>query len=96
MWNTYTDGGRITEIKKNNKTAYRLVLFINLAIRHLQLESHVTSEKYNYYNINNFQTFAHIYFERVLSREITYFDDFVTLVEGLTFAHLPALRKEVE
>ncbi|CDR32795.1 BTB domain-containing protein [Caenorhabditis elegans] len=41
-------------------------------------------------------TFAHIYFERVLSREITYFDDFVTLVEGLTFAHLPALRKEVE
>lgn len=25
-----------------------------------------------------------------------YFDDFVTLVEGLTYAHLPALRKEVE
>ncbi|CAL2029531.1 hypothetical protein CAEBREN_24418 [Caenorhabditis brenneri] len=41
-------------------------------------------------------TFAHIYFERVLSREIKYFDDFVTLVEGLTYAHLPALRKEVE
>uniref|UniRef100_A0A1I7TKN9 GED domain-containing protein n=1 Tax=Caenorhabditis tropicalis TaxID=1561998 RepID=A0A1I7TKN9_9PELO len=40
--------------------------------------------------------FAHIYFLKVLLREIKYFDDFITLIEGLTYAHLPALRKEVE
>ncbi|CAI5437692.1 unnamed protein product [Caenorhabditis angaria] len=41
-------------------------------------------------------TFAHIYFERVLSREMHMFDDFINLLDGVTYAHIPALRKEVE
>ncbi|CAB3407222.1 unnamed protein product [Caenorhabditis bovis] len=41
-------------------------------------------------------TFAHIYFERVLSREMTFLDDVLTLLEGVTYAHIPALRKELE
>ncbi|CAD6184386.1 unnamed protein product [Caenorhabditis auriculariae] len=41
-------------------------------------------------------TFAHIYFEKVLLKEVKYVEDFVSLLEGITCAHIPALLKELE
>ncbi|ETN73629.1 hypothetical protein NECAME_00716 [Necator americanus] len=41
-------------------------------------------------------TFAHVYFERVLMREVQYFEDFISLLEGIGQAHIPPLRKEIE
>ncbi|VDM84040.1 unnamed protein product [Strongylus vulgaris] len=40
--------------------------------------------------------FAHVYFERVLMREVHYFEDFIALLEGIGQAHIPPLRKEIE
>ncbi|KAJ1353462.1 hypothetical protein KIN20_010098 [Parelaphostrongylus tenuis] len=41
-------------------------------------------------------TFAHVYFEQVLMREVHYFEDFISLLEGIDQAHIPPLRKEME
>lgn len=41
-------------------------------------------------------TFAHVYFERVLMREMHCFEDFISLLEGIEHAHIPPLRKEIE
>ncbi|EPB76395.1 hypothetical protein ANCCEY_04505 [Ancylostoma ceylanicum] len=41
-------------------------------------------------------TFAHVYFERVLMREVQFFEDFISLLEGIGQAHIPPLRKEIE
>ncbi|VDL75426.1 unnamed protein product [Nippostrongylus brasiliensis] len=41
-------------------------------------------------------TFAHVYFERVLMREVQCFEDFISLLEGIGQAHIPPLRKEIE
>ncbi|KAK6018832.1 hypothetical protein OSTOST_15553 [Ostertagia ostertagi] len=38
-------------------------------------------------------TFAHVYFERVLMREVQCFEDFISLLEGIGQAHIPPLRK---
>ncbi|KAE9418235.1 hypothetical protein Angca_000769 [Angiostrongylus cantonensis] len=41
-------------------------------------------------------TFAHVYFEQVLMKEVQYFEDFISLLEGIDQAHIPPLRKEME
>ncbi|KAK6053268.1 hypothetical protein COOONC_09227 [Cooperia oncophora] len=41
-------------------------------------------------------TFAHVYFEKVLMREVQCFEDFISLLEGIGQAHIPPLRKEIE
>ncbi|KJH51058.1 hypothetical protein DICVIV_02725 [Dictyocaulus viviparus] len=41
-------------------------------------------------------TFAHVYFERVLMKEVQCFEDFLSLLEGIGQAHIPPLRKEME
>ena len=43
-----------------------------------------------------FQTFAHVYFKQVLLNEVKCFEDFISLMEGIISAHLPALKREAE
>ncbi|CAI4230080.1 unnamed protein product [Auanema sp. JU1783] len=41
-------------------------------------------------------TFARVYFNKILMKEVECLEDFVTLLEGVIEAHIPPLRRELE